>query len=393
MSAPAGTATAAGTGRPAPFVPPPYPFTRLAALSEAAAAHEGGAVDLSIGTPCDPPPPAAVAALGGSGTERGYPSSAGSPALREAAAAWMERRLRVEVPPADVLACVGTKELVSSAGQWLRLRSPERDTVLYPAIAYPTYEMGALLSGCRPLPVPLSTAGLLELDAIDEADACRAVCLWVNSPGNPTGQLADLVAAAVWGRRYGVPVLSDECYVEFTWAGGPRTILEAGPDGVLAVHSLSKRSNFAGMRVGFVAGDHELVTYLAKVRQHAGLMVPGPVQAAATAALRDDEHVEAQREVYRERLQLLAGALSAVGIPAETPAGGFYLWVRAPDWLEPREDEERGWALARVLAERGGVVAAPGELYGPAGADFARLAVVQPTERLRLVAERLGVAR
>lgn len=390
MSAAPPVRVEAGAGVREPFVPPPYPFTRLTALADAAAAQEGGAVDLSIGTPCDPPPPAAVRALGGSGTERGYPSSVGNPALREAAAAWMERRLGVSVPPEDVLACVGTKELVSSAAQWLRLRSPERDTVLYPAIAYPTYEMGALLSGCRPRPVRLSPAGLLELDAIDEEDARRALCLWVNSPGNPTGQLADLAAAAAWGRRFGVPVLSDECYVEFTWSGRPRTILEAGPGGVLAVHSLSKRSNFAGMRVGFVAGDHDLVAYLAKVRQHAGLMVPGPVQAAAAEALRDDQHVDAQREVYRERLQLLAGALSSAGIAAGTPGGGFYLWVRAPGWLEPREGEERGWALARVLAERGGVVAAPGELYGPAGADFARLAVVQPTERLRLVADRLA---
>ena len=373
-----------------PFVPPPYPFTRLAALAERAAAHDGGAVDLSIGTPCDPPPPAAVAALAGSGTERGYPPSVGSAALREAAAAWMERRLGVSVPAADVMACVGTKELVSSTGQWLHLRYPDRDTILHPAIAYPTYEMGAALSGCRAVPVPLTAAGELELDAVAPADARRALCLWVNSPGNPTGQLGDLATAASWGRRRDVPVLSDECYVEFTWSGPPRTVLEAGTEGVLAVHSLSKRSNFAGMRVGFYAGDHDLVTYLAQVRQHAGLMVPGPVQAAAVEALRDDAHVDAQREIYRERLDLLAGALTSAGIPAEPPAGGFYLWVAAPERLHRQAGEEPGWALARVLAERAGVVAAPGELYGEGGAGFARLAVVQPTDRLRLVARRLA---
>jgi succinyldiaminopimelate transaminase len=376
----------------APFVPPPYPFTRLAALAGTAAAHDGGVVDLSIGTPCDPPPPAAVAALGSSDTERGYPASIGSPALRAGAAAWMERRLGVRVPPSDIAACVGTKELVSSIAQWLRLRAPGRDTVLYPAVAYPTYEMGALLSGCRAVGVPLSPAGVLQLDAVDPADAARALCLWVNSPGNPTGQLGDLGEAAAWGRAHGVPVLSDECYVEFTWAGPPRTILEAGAEGVLAVHSLSKRSNFAGMRVGFLAGDHDLVAYLAQVRQHAGLMVPGPVQAGAVAALADDAHVDLQRTLYRERLQFLADALTDAGIPAETPAGGFYLWVPAPAWIEPRAGEQPGWALARLLAERAGVLAAPGELYGAAGAAFARLAVVQPMERLRLAAERLAWA-
>ena len=101
--------------------------------------------------------------------------------------------------------------------QWLRLRRPDRDTVLYPAIAYPTYEMGAILAGCRPVPVPVDDRWRIDLDAIGPTDAERALCLWVNTPGNPAGGLDDLDAAAAWGRRHGVPVFSDECYVEFTW--------------------------------------------------------------------------------------------------------------------------------------------------------------------------------
>ncbi len=384
------TATSVGIPAGAGFVPPPYPFARLAALASAAAAHPGGAVDLSIGTPCDPPPAAAVAALGSSGTERGYPSSAGSPALREAAAAWMERRLGVRVAPADVATCVGSKELVSGLPQWLRLRSPDRDTVLYPAIAYPTYEMGAELGGCRAVAVPLAADGSLELERVERPDTERALCLWVNTPGNPSGQLADLEGAAAWGRQRGIPVLSDECYAEFTWSGHARTILENGSEGLLAVHSLSKRSNFAGMRVGFYAGDHELVKYLSELRQHAGLMVPGPVQAAAVVALSEDAHVDEQRRLYRQRLEHLAATLTAAGVPAAPPAGGFYIWAQAPDGLERAAGEQPGWALARWLAERAGVLAAPGELYGQAGAAFTRLAVVQPMERLALVRERLG---
>src|SRR5580693_110065 len=126
----------------APFVPPVYPYERLGAAQAKAAAHEGGAVDLSIGTPCDPPPAAVVEALGHSGTERGYPTSLGSLELREAASLWMERRLGVRVPPSAMAACVGTKELVAGVPAWLRLRTPSRDTVLYPCLAYPTYEMG-----------------------------------------------------------------------------------------------------------------------------------------------------------------------------------------------------------------------------------------------------------
>ena len=195
----------------------------------------------------------------------------------------MARRLGATVPPEQVAATVGSKELVAGVPQWLRLRRPERDTVLYPAISYPTYAMGAdarvgpLGRACRSPPT-----GTLDLAAIADEDAARALCLWTNSPGNPTGALDDLGAAAAWGRGHDVPVLSDECYAELTWSGPARTILEHGDAGVLAVHSLSKRSNLAGVRCGFYAGDADLVGFLSQVRKHAGFMVPGPVQAAAT---------------------------------------------------------------------------------------------------------------
>jgi len=360
---------------PEPFVPPPYPYDRLDELKALGAALPGGLVDLSIGTPCDPPPDVVLDALARSGAERGYPPSVGSPAYRESAAAWMDRRLGVAIDPAHIAACVGTKELVAGVPQWLRLRRPDLDTVLYPAISYPTYAMGATLAGCRAAPYA-------HLDDIDPGDAARALCLWVNVPGNPTGELGDLGAAATWGRAHGVPVLCDECYVEFTWDGPPRTILEHGADGVLAVHSLSKRSNLAGARAGFYAGDPELVRYLSEVRKHAGFMVPGPVQAAAVAAWADDAHVDAQRARYQSRLVTMADALDLVGVDVPLPAGAFYLWAPAPDG--------DAWALARRLAAQGGVLVSPGEFYGPEGAGHVRVAVVQPDERLALVADRLA---
>jgi succinyldiaminopimelate transaminase len=360
---------------PGGFVPPPYPYDRLNDSKAAASAFDGGIVDLSIGTPFDPPAPAVVAALANSGSERGYPASIGSKRLREAAVGWMARRFGVEVPLANVAACVGTKEFVAGVVTYLRLRTPDRDTVLFPSVAYPTYEMGATLAGCRAVPVD-------DLAGIDPEAAGRALCLWVNSPANPTGDLADLGAAAAWGRAHGVPVLSDECYAEFTWDGLPHSILEHGLDGVLAVHSLSKRSNLAGLRVGFYAGDTELVHYLSEVRKHAGFMVPGPVQAAAAVALDDDDHVDAQRERYLERLQYFADVLRAEGAKVDLPGGSFYLWARAPG--------DDAWAFTRDLAERGGCLVSPGDLYGPAGAGHVRVAVVQPLERLALVAERLG---
>jgi succinyldiaminopimelate transaminase len=364
------------------FEPPIYPYERLAGALEKASAHPGGAVDLSIGTPCDPPPAAVVEALATSGAERGYPASVGSPAFREAAAAWMAGRLGVEIEPSAVAACVGTKEFVGTLPQWLRLRSPDRDTVLYPAVSYPTYEMGAILAGCRAVPVPVDERWRLRLDAIDDADADRALVLWVNSPGNPAGQKDDLPAAAAWGRTRNVPVVSDECYVEFTWAGEPETILQSGGDGVLALHSLSKRSNLAGARVGFYAGDADLVRYLSEVRKHVGLMVPGPIQAAGVVALGDQGHVDAQREVYRARLERMRELLAALGVHAPMPEGGFYLWAEAPG--------RDAWAFAERLAADAGVLVAPGDLYG-AGDGYVRLAMVQPDDRLELAASRLGL--
>ena len=284
------------------FVPPPYPYDRLDDLLDVASAHSGGAVDLSIGTPVDPPLDAVVRVLSTSNSERGYPTSPGSAELRRAIVDWIGRRFDVVVAPAQVAACVGTKEFVGTLPQWMRLRRPDRDTVLYPEIAYPTYEMGAILAGCRAVAVPLRADGRLMLDAIAESDAARALALWVNSPGNPTGACDDLGAIAAWGRARDVPVFSDECYVEFTWNGRARSILEHGTEGVVAVHSLSKRSNLAGVRVGFYAGDAELVDYLQQVRKHVGMMVPGPAQAAAVVALDDDDHVAVQRERYASRL-------------------------------------------------------------------------------------------
>jgi succinyldiaminopimelate transaminase len=368
------------------FVPPPYPYDRLSGLLEAANRLDGGAVDLSIGTPCDPPPAFVVEAMATSDTERGYPASVGSVALREAVSAWMHRRLGIEIAPSAVGACIGTKELVASTPQYLRLRSPERDTVLHPAIAYPTYAMGATLAGCR-------AVAYEHLDDVDPADADRALCLWVNSPANPHGVLIDLGEAAEWGRRRQVPVLSDECYIEFTWADRGRTILEHGSEGVLAVHSLSKRSNLAGARVGAYAGDAELVHFLGEVRKHAGFMVPGPVQAAAVAAWGDDAHVDAQREVYRHRLERLREVLAAAGAPAPMPDGGFYLWAPAPDSSasEGAAGSEPAWALAARLAEVGGAIVTPGETFGPAGTGFVRVAAVQPDDRIELVATRFGL--
>lgn len=392
------------------FLPPAYPYDRLDPARRKAAALPGGVVDLSIGTPCDPPAPAVLAALADGdrgGAARGYPLSAGSEALRSAARDWIRRRFGAEVEADALAACVGTKEFVATLPQWLKLRRPELDTVLYPAVSYPTYAMGATLAGLRAVAVPLDDRWRLDLTRVTDEDASRALVLWANTPGNPAGGLDDLASVAAWGAERGVPVFSDECYAEFTWDGPARSVLGSGSGasangGVVAVHSLSKRSNLAGMRVGWYAGDPDLVGYLREVRKHVGMMVPGPAQLAAVAALGDDTHVEAQRRRYRARLARMADVFAAIGVEAPMPGGGFYLWVPVPAGVGGE------WGFAEWLASEGGVLVSPGELYragggspaagsAPAGTSagegFVRVAVVAPDDRLDLVAERLGKAR
>lgn len=362
------------------FTPPPYPYERLDALKQIASNFDGGPIDCSIGTPVDPPPAAALAELARAVGARGYPTSTGSVDYRSAAADWMLRRFGVSLSIDQVSACVGTKEFVGTIAGYLHLRSPDRDTVLYPSISYPTYAMGATLAGLRAVPVTM-TDGRLDLGSVAADDVKRALLLWANSPSNPTGVLDDLEGVALWGRSHDVLVASDECYAEYTWAGRPRSILEHGLDGVLAVHSVSKRSNLAGARAGFYAGDPDTVGFLRSVRQHAGFMVPGPVQAAVAVAYNDDEHVNVQRDIYRSRLEQMSSALTAFDVEAPFPEGAFYLWCS--------KEGMDGWELAALLAEKSGLVVSPGELYGDAGRHFARLAVVQPDDRLALAASRL----
>lgn len=371
------------------FVLPPYPYDRLDPIIALAKQHNGGAIDLSIGTPADAPIDQLIAVLNNPDSIRTYPPSIGLPEFRRAASGWIERRFNVAVDPSNIGATVGAKEFVAGLPQFLKLRSPDRDTVLYPAVSYPSYKMGAVLAQCRAVAVAVREDWTLDLDSISEDDRNRALCLWVNSPANPTGVCEDLTTVATWGRTHGIPVFSDECYVDFTWRGSSHdpsaipgnSIVESGLDGVVAVHSLSKRSNFAGARIGFYTGDPELVHFLQEIRKHAGLMATGPTQHAAVVALDDDEHVLVQRERYWRRLNMVRVLLGELGLSAPLPEGAFYLWVQAIN--------NDAWKTAEFLASSVGVVASPGEFYGDAAKNYLRVAVVQPDDRLALLEERV----
>ncbi|MGH3422469.1 MAG: succinyldiaminopimelate transaminase, partial [Streptosporangiaceae bacterium] len=274
---------------------PAYTWDRIAPLGEKARLHPDGAVDLSMGTPVDPVPLLIREALAEASDAPGYPATWGTSALRSAAAGWLERSLSVPVSPDDVLPVIGTKEFIA----WLpvMLGLGPGDVMVYPELAYPTYDIGARLAG----------ATAVASDSLLSLGPSRVRLVWVNSPSNPTGRVlpvSHLRKVVEWARERGAVVASDECYITLGWDAAPVSVLHpsvcgASHSGVLAVHSLSKRSNLAGYRAGFVAGDPALITRLLEIRRHAGMPMPAPVQAAMAAALDDDEHAGQQRAVYR----------------------------------------------------------------------------------------------
>ncbi len=360
---------------------PDFPWDSLAEDRAVAERHPDGLVDLSVGTPVDPIPPAIRAALAGpAADEPGYPTTHGPASLRTAIAGSLHRRFGVTVDPAAVLPTIGSKELVA----WLPtlLGLGPGDLVVIPELAYPTYEVGALLAG----------ATAVRADGLTALGPRRPGLVWVNSPSNPTGRVLPpehLRKVVDWARERGTVVASDECYLALSGSADGATpsaasvlhpdVCGGSPEGLLAVHSMSKSSGLAGYRAGFVTGDPALVARLLEVRRHAGMIVPRPVQAAMEAAADDDAHVTAQAAVYAARRARLRTALEAAGLRVDHSEAGLYLWATAG---RPSR------STVRELAAQG-VLVAPGEFYGPAGAQHVRVALTATDERIDAAVARL----
>ncbi|GAA3872069.1 succinyldiaminopimelate transaminase [Saccharothrix violaceirubra] len=355
---------------------PDFPWDSLTDHAATARAHPGGVVDLSVGTPVDPVPEIVQRALASVAEVPGYPTVHGTPALRDAVVAALTRRFGTpDCDPAAVMPTIGSKELVA----WLPtlLGIGPGDVVAIPALAYPTYEVGATLAGA-------TTVRLED----GEAPPPGTRLVWLNSPSNPTGRVLDadaLAKAVAAARAVGAVVASDECYLALPWTGEPASVLRddvSGGDltGLLAVHSLSKSSSLAGYRAAFVAGDGRIVGDLVQTRKHAGMIVPRPVQAAMIAALDDDEHVAVQRERYRARRDVLLPALTGAGFRVDHSEAGLYLWATRG---------EDAWDTVAWLAARG-ILAAPGTFYGPTGGRHVRIALTATDERIAAAVERLA---
>jgi len=360
---------------------PDYPWDLMAPYAEQARRHPDGIVDLSIGSPVDPTPERIRAALRDATDAHAYPTTVGTPELRQSIVDWFARRRGVDgLTTAAVLPTIGSKELVALLAFLLGLG--EGDAVVHPVAAYPTYAVGAAI------------AGATAVAADDPADwPVNTRLVWLNSPGNPDGRVlsvAELRAARARARELGAILVGDECYAELGWEGewsdtttpsvlDPR-VTDGDHSGVLAIYSLSKQSNLAGYRAAFLAGDEALVARLVTVRKHAGLMLPAPLQAAMVAALGDDDHVAAQKALYRARREVLLAAVRGAGFRVDHSEAGLYLWIT---------EGQGAWTTIERLASLG-ILAGPGVFYGDDTSEHVRLSLTASDERIAAAAARLA---
>jgi succinyldiaminopimelate transaminase len=362
---------------------PDYPWDAMAPFAQRARSHPDGIADLSIGSPVDATPVVVRDALSAATDAHAYPTTAGTPALREAIVAWFERRRNVTgLGVENVLPSIGSKELVALLPFMIGLGAG--NTIVHPKAAYPTYAIGAALCGA-------------DSKASDDPEEWPETTklIWLNSPGNPDGRVLDVAflrKAVERARELDAVIINDECYAELGWSGSWETtpipsildprVTDGNSDGILAIYSLSKQSNMAGYRAAFAAGCAETIARLLNVRKHAGLMLPGPLQAAMVAALDDDAHVAEQKERYRARRNILAPALQEAGFRIDSSEAGLYLWA-----TEGRD----AWASIGRLADLG-ILAGPGHFYGEFYPEHVRLSLTATDERIASAAERLREA-
>jgi succinyldiaminopimelate transaminase len=359
---------------------PDFPWDKLARHAERAAAHSGGIIDLSVGTPVDPTPDVVQAALRAATDNPGYPQTIGLPELRQSMVGWLERSHGVTgLSLPNVLPLIGSKEFIAALPLHLGLGAG--DLIVWPALAYPTYEVGAALAG----------ANGLATDALESLGDAKPAIVWINSPSNPTGRVmsvSELRAVVAWCRERGTLLVSDECYIECAWEAEPVSVLhpsvcDGSFAGLLAVHSLSKRSNMAGYRAAFVAGDADVVAELLAVRKNLGLQMPGPQQLAMVAALDDGAHARAQHEVYAARRKILRDAFEGAGFRIDHSEASLYLWATR---------SEDCWRTVDRLADLG-ILVAPGDFYGETGEEHVRIAFTVTDERAEMAVERLAAWR
>ncbi|MBK1725545.1 succinyldiaminopimelate transaminase [Halorhodospira neutriphila] len=382
----------------------PYPFERMARLKTAGRPCTGASeIDLGIGEPQEPVPEPVANALREHLPLIGrYPSTRGTERLRTAIAEWLTRRFAlpsgVVHPGHHVLPVAGTREALFAIAQTVVGRG--RPYIAMPNPFYQIYEGAALLSGARPLHLPVDPQrGLPALERIAPETWSDIQLLYLNSPANPTGAVADAAYYAQLlelSERYGFIIAADECYSELYTdeAAPPDSLLHAChaagyPDfkRCLVFQSLSKRSSVPGLRSGFVAGDPGLIHAFSRYRTYQGCAQPLPHQEAAAAAWADEAHVQQTRRRYAERLRRMAAILDGVLEDVRVPAATFYLWPRTP--IDDADFARQLWEAENVTVLPGSFLSrAQADGHDP-GAGRVRIAAVPDLETCEEAAQRI----
>ncbi|HEV7982904.1 MAG TPA: aminotransferase class I/II-fold pyridoxal phosphate-dependent enzyme [Xanthobacteraceae bacterium] len=369
------------------------PFVRLAELI-AGVAPGRPVIDLGVGEPRHPVPDFVGPAIAAHINEFGrYPRNEGTPQFRRAAADWAARRYRlgrIPDPDREVLVLNGSREglfLGAIAARRHVANRAGRPAILVPNPFYAAYSAGAAAADCEIvyLPTTRQTGFLPDLDALDGALLARTVAMFLATPSNPQGAVADLAylqRAAAMARRYGFLLFCDECYSEIYTVAPPAGALEAAGDlfeNVVLFQSLSKRSNLPGLRVGFVMGDHRFIAKFLELRNVAAPQVPIPVQEVAIAAFGDEAHVEANRDLYRQKFDM-ADQIIGDRYGYRRPAGGFFLWLDVGPLGGSEAAAAKLWRDAGVRVLPGRYIARDQADGSNPGADFIRVAMVHDRE-------------
>jgi LL-diaminopimelate aminotransferase len=371
---------------------PPYPFAAL--LRRIRELQSGGmdVIRMDMGSPDLPPADFILGALKASAYDpahHGYAGFTGIPAFRQAVAAYYQQRFGVELDPdREVLSLIGSKEGIAHVA-WAFVNPG--DLVLVSDPGYPTYSVGTLMAGGEIYPVPLraETRWLPDLASIPPEVADRAVLFWVNYPHNPTGAVAPLSffeELVAFARAHAILICHDAPYCDVTFDGylAPSLLqVEGATEVTVEFNSLSKTYNMAGWRVGMAVGNAEAVEALALVKSNVDSGVFRPIQEAATTALTGDQSWLSQRnQVYRRRRDLVLKALQEVGLEAERPMAGLYVWARVPEGTTSTE-------FCTALLEEQGVSFGAGSFWGQQGEGYVRISIVQPQERIQEAMQRL----
>ncbi len=358
-----------------------YPMVELARRRRAVAERGVRIFDFSVGDPHEPTPEFIRQALCGSVPPRcGYPTVRGGLPLRQAIAGYVDRRFGVRLDPAtQILPTSGAKEAVFHTP--LLVIDPHADDrgVVFPDPGYPAYQRGALFAGGEAIAVPLDGDFVFRPWELPDDVLRRTRMMWLNTPHNPSGavtSLPELERAAALCREHDILLVSDEAYADLYHDTPPPSLLQAGVEGVLVLHSLSKRSGMTGYRSGFLAGDPDLIARLARLRTNPGLAPQSFVNAAATAAWSDDAHVAERRAIFRAKRAALLSFFDDVGIEVHGSEAAIYMWIHAP----AGHDDE---SYADLLLQAG-IVVSPGRTFGVAGAGrgYVRLALVPELDEI-----------